>query len=143
MEIGGRAFQVADLERRTVRHDARIKAVLSKVGLFDAARETGNSAEQFAASLYRIIVEQEAAVPIAALFLLPEPVELRTWTPAVSEDVAAFLLGCDTEQDRLLVDKLAFDMVASFFQLRLRWVESLFISLSLPQPVASIETEAA
>ncbi len=130
MEIGGKAFQVVDLERRTVRHDARIKAVLSRVGVLRAVRETGTSDEQFAEALSRVIVEQEAAAEIAALFLLPAAAE--RWTPEIHAEVLAHLNGCTTEVDRVLVDQLAFDMVCGFFQLRLRWLDSILISLSLP-----------
>lgn len=130
MEIGGKAFQVVDLERRTVRHDARIKAVLSRVGVLRAVRETGTSDERFAEALSRVIVEQEAAAEIAALFLLPAGADV--WTPEIHAEVLAYLHGCATEDDRVLVDQLAFDMVCGFFQLRLRWLDSILISLSLP-----------
>lgn len=141
MEIGGKAFQVVDLERRTVRHDARIKAVLARTGILDALREHGASDEQFAAALHRVIIEQEAAVDLAALFLAPDGVE---WSVLGYAETVAFLNGCSTESDRFAVEQLAFDRVCGFFQLRLRWVETLLVSLSLPQPDQPVDqTEAA
>lgn len=140
MQIGGKAFQVVDLDRRTVRHDARIRAVLSRVGVLRAVRETGTSDEQLAEALSRVIVEQEASAEIAALFLLPHGI--GTWTPDVHTDVLAHLNGCTTEGDRVFVDQFAFDMVCGFFQLRLRWLDSILISLSLPPQPDDVKSAA-
>lgn len=138
--VGGRAFQVANLERRTVRHDAHLLALVARLGLDRLAPEDGEEAVEFGLRVMRVIIEKGAAAELAAAFLLPSGRVEAEWTAVLAADVQQHLESCDTQEDREAVYRLAGDAVLGFFRLQLR---SLATSLSSLAGTASVPSSAA
>lgn len=127
MLIGGKAFRVVDMERRTVLHDGHLMALMIRVGIDKMAPIDGEDAEAFAFRVLQQILERNAATELAAAFLLPEGGSEKDWSPALAADIRAHIEDCNTDEDRSTVYRISAEQVLGFFRLRLL---SLVTSLS-------------
>ncbi len=130
--LAGRPLRMVDLERRTVRHDAAIKAIFLRAGIFNTVRDNSTDAEMLARKLLDAFVGQQLTAEIAALWLLPETLEEGNWTQRLHADLVEVLNTCSTEDERMTVENIAFEGTLRFFAIRLRWLERLLLCLNLP-----------
>jgi len=95
MLIGGKAFKVIDLERRTVQHDGYLMALVSRLGIDRMAPADDEDAAAFALRVLHRIIEQGAAAELAAAFLLPVDLTETDWTPAHTPRAVQHRRGSD------------------------------------------------
>lgn len=136
MLIGGKAFQVVDLERRTVRHDGFLMALLIRTGIDMLTPQDGEDAEAFAFRVLQTILQRDAAVELAAAFLLPDGTDAVDWSPALAAEIRAHIERCNTEEDRSTVYRISAEQVLGFFRLRL-----LSLATSLNSWAAEVHPE--
>lgn len=127
--IGGKRFIRADLERRTVRQDHFMTGLFKKTGIdrITPTAEEVKDATLFMVRLHQKIITSGHACEILSGFLIPEGTTEKQWTVATARQVQEVLETADTEEDRLLVSQLAFEVMTGFFR---RVLRSLILTLN-------------
>lgn len=115
------------MERRTVRHDGHLMALMIRIGIDKMVPVQGEEAEAFAFRVLQQILERNAATDLAAAFLLPEGLSESAWSPELAAEIRTHIESCNTEEDRSTVYRISAEQVLGFFRLRLL---SLVTSLS-------------
>jgi hypothetical protein len=118
--IGGREFSSVDLQRRTVRQDHFMVAVFRRTGIDKISAIKDEDPKEFLMRLHQKLLASGLACEVLSAFLLPvkdgKPMENKEWRKNHAQETQEHLEGCDTEEDRLLINQLAFELMAGFFK---------------------------
>lgn len=151
VEIGGKRFSHADLAKRTVRMDHFMVGVFRKTGVdrITPTAEEVNDPLQFLLRMHQKLIASGHTCEVLSAFLLEEGKSESEWRPASAAAVKEHLEGCSTEEDRQLINQLAFEAMTGFFRRGLTSLVAILGS-SPPQesdngvePPPSRETKAA
>lgn len=131
--IGGREFLAADLAHRTVCQDDFISGVFEAVGLLEITPTLTEDAEAYFNRVWSKLVGSGRKCEVLSAFILPPDVAMKDWRREHAKAVQEHLERCNTEEDRQLLNLLAFQLIAGFFQQRLRLLrDSLSSSAAAP-----------
>lgn len=137
--LGGRRFEVIDFERRSVRLDHYLLALVRDSGcdrilppdgtVDDSPRRPEESETEYLARMataQRVQVEYSTAVVMRAMewgrvpellggYLMPHGMPTSAWSPSLAAGTAEFIAGLSTEEDRQAVIDLTFQVFVGFF----------------------------
>lgn len=132
--LGGREFLVAELAHRTVCQDDFISSVFQAVGLLEITPTLAEDAEAYFTRVWSQLVGSGRKCEVLSAFLMPPGVEMKDWRREHGKAVQEHLERCNTEEDRQMLNVLAFQLIAGFFQQRLRLLrDSLSSSAAGPE----------
>lgn len=132
--LGGREFLVAELEHRTVCQDDFISSLFQAVGLLDITPTLAEDPEAYFTRVWSKLVGSGRKCEVLSAFLMPAGVEMKDWRREHAKTVQEHLERCNTEEERQLLNVLAFQLIAGFFQQRLRLLrDSLSSSAASPE----------
>lgn len=118
--IGGKEFSPISMDRRTVRQDHFMVAVFRRTGVDRVSAIHEEDPKEFLIRLHAKLLASGLACEVLSGFLLPvidgKPMENRDWRATTAKEVQEHLEGCDTEQDRNLVNQLAFEAMTGFLK---------------------------
>ena len=119
-KIGGREFSPIDLERRTVRQDHFMVSVFRRTGVDRVTALMEEDPKEFLLRLHGKLLASGLACEVLSGFLVPvvdgKPLENKAWRQPIAKEIQEHLEGCDTEEDRNLVNQLAFEAMTGFLQ---------------------------
>lgn len=118
--LGGREFLVAELAHRTVCQDDFISSVFQAVGLLEIKPTLAEDAEEYFGRVWSALVGSGRKCEVLSAFLLPPDVPMKDWRREHAKAVQEHLERCNTEEDRQMLNVLAFQLIAGFFQQRLK-----------------------
>lgn len=131
--LGGRRFRVLDFDRRTVAHDYAIMSLMRSTGLDRVMPMDGETNAVYLVRLHEALIDSGKACDLVGAYLLPEGFDELDWTPKAAKETAQFIARCNTEDDRLAVNKMAMDVVMGFFKLGLERLKT-FLASSAANP---------
>jgi hypothetical protein len=112
--IGGKEFSPIDFAQRTVRQDHFLVAMFRRTGVDKINPVVDEDPKEFLQRMFQRLVSSGLACEVLSGFLLPRGMKNADWRKETAAIVQQHLEGCSTEEDRLLVNQLAFDAMSGF-----------------------------
>jgi len=130
VKLGGRLFNVVNMDRRTVLLDQHFQRLVVECGIDKILPGEAETDETYVARLHLQIIRSGLACELLGGYLLPIGKTERDWTPALGKKTADAIGICDTEEERQQIDQLLTECALGFFQQRLALLMSFANSLN-------------
>lgn len=114
VELGGRRF--TRLVDSTVRHDFWLMSQARKAGLNRIEAKPGTTVEDFVDEILGRLMDSDMTFILLGGLLVPEGLDMKSWTPAVAADVTAHLEQLTESVDKETIKPLTASMLIGFFQ---------------------------
>lgn len=135
MRLGGRDFDV--VSRGTIEWDITLLTLLQGLGLAEIVMGPGESAEQLAHRVLKILTSSPKLFELLGCLLVPTGTEPFAWSLELQRDTASFIKRLHSQEDKAVIKAQIVSMVISFFHQGLLSMQTF--QLSSPDPATTTQ----
>ena len=114
--FGGRRFYGIEPGAMTVGQQLHYHRLYAQSGLKNLSLEDGEEPSDFAVRILNELLAAGIVLQMLGTLLLPEGKTAKDWTPAMSEETAAYLSGLTSSEDMAAVQAHVLTVVLDFFE---------------------------
>lgn len=114
VKLGGRDLQTMGIS--TLAHEIHVQRLIRDAGINDVTMREGEAPADFVTRLIDAVYDSGKLIEIVGALMAPASLDLKEWTPAVAEDVTAFLAQLTSKEDKEAFRGMVASILLGFFQ---------------------------